>query len=205
MAQNRIRELRHAKGLTVAVLAERAGISHGYLTRVENGKRGLSVELAEQLAMALDTDAQTVLGLGKTSGTVSKETPNALTGLSEDAVPFVPGPGDLPAPRLRTNVDEWQVTTDCLDQIGILPGDVVQVDVSIEAVENLKPLQSVMAQVYHPDFPAVLTATTVMRQFVPPNLLVLNSSKRDELPLRLDSERVAVKGVIIGSRRSFRA
>lgn len=202
MAQNRIRELRRARGFTVVTLAEKAGISHGYLTRIENGKRGLSVELAEKLAMALGTDAQDVLGL-KLPTETSGQTREPLREMAEDCEPYVAAPADLPLPRMKQNVDPWRVKSNALNKLGIRAGDIVFVDVSMEAVEQLASLQLVVAQVYHAD-PQVLTATTVMRQFVPPSLLITNSSEKNEVPLDLDSEQVAVKGVIIGSQRSFK-
>lgn len=201
MAQNRIRELRRGRGLTVVALAEKVDISHGYLTRIENGKRGLSVELAEKLAMALGTDPQDVLGLKKQPG--ADPEPSRISQFSEDCEPYVAGPTDLPVPK-RPNVDPWRVKSNALDQVHIYAGDVVLVDVSAAAVEALQPLQCVVAQVYDSD-PQVLVARTVMRQFVPPALLITNSSTDNEVPLRLDTEQVAVKGVIVGTQRSFRA
>lgn len=203
MAQNRIRELRRARGLTVVSLAEAAGISHGYLTRIENWKRGLSVDLAEKLAMALETDAQDVLGL-KRPGDQERQPSAPLQELAEDCEPYVAEPSDLPLPRMRQNVDPWRVTSNALDKLGIKEGDIVFVDVSMGAVEKLAALQTVVAQVYHQN-PQILIATTVMRQFVPPSLLITNSSVKNEVPLDLDSEQVAVKGVIIGSQRSFKS
>jgi TRAP-type C4-dicarboxylate transport system substrate-binding protein len=45
----RVRELRQAAGITAVVLAERAGISQGQVSKIENGKATLSVKLLARL------------------------------------------------------------------------------------------------------------------------------------------------------------
>ena len=52
----RVRELRLAKGLTLAELAGRVGISSSYMQKVEAGQRRLNVELLFRLSQALDAD-----------------------------------------------------------------------------------------------------------------------------------------------------
>lgn len=47
MPANRIKELRTKRKLTVVELAEKTGISHTHVTRLENGSRGLSMRMAE--------------------------------------------------------------------------------------------------------------------------------------------------------------
>lgn len=54
---NQIREKRKEKGLTLEELAERSGISYTYLSRIEAGKRGLSLENVIRIARALDVEA----------------------------------------------------------------------------------------------------------------------------------------------------
>lgn len=58
----RIKELREAAGLTHAEVAERAGISRSYVTRLEAGKVGLpSRGVLPRLAEALDTTREDLL------------------------------------------------------------------------------------------------------------------------------------------------
>lgn len=198
MAKNRIREIRKLHGLTVAQLADKTGISQPQLTRIEGAKRGLSIAVAERIAMALGVSPEEVLGLTKPAE------PSAGLGFSEDLELYEPGPTDLPTPRQKLNVDPWRVKTSSLDRLGINPGDIVFVDVSAETVDNLQPLALVVVQIYDPD-PNVMRAVTVMRQFVPPSLLITNSSGTNARSLDLERDEVAIKGVIIGSQRSFRA
>jgi transcriptional regulator with XRE-family HTH domain len=54
MDGSRLRAVRESKGLTVTETAKRAGIAAAHLSRVERGKRGLSVESLARLARVLD-------------------------------------------------------------------------------------------------------------------------------------------------------
>ena len=50
----RIRELRLAKKLDQIELAELLNVSHGYISRIESGKKGCSVDLLIQLSEIFD-------------------------------------------------------------------------------------------------------------------------------------------------------
>jgi len=49
----RIKKLRASRGWTQKVLAERAGISHGYLARLETARQDPTLGVLEKLAKAL--------------------------------------------------------------------------------------------------------------------------------------------------------
>ncbi len=49
----RIRELRERRGFTLDDLASRSGVSKGFLSEVENGKRGLSADNVLKIATSL--------------------------------------------------------------------------------------------------------------------------------------------------------
>jgi transcriptional regulator with XRE-family HTH domain len=49
----RVRELRTARGLTQAALAERAGFRSSYFSHLENGLKGASIETLAAIAAAL--------------------------------------------------------------------------------------------------------------------------------------------------------
>ena len=51
----RIRELRLAKKLDQIELAELLNVSHGYISRIESGKRGCSVDLMIQISEIFGT------------------------------------------------------------------------------------------------------------------------------------------------------
>lgn len=202
MAQ-RIRELRTAKGMTVEELAAKADISQPYLTRLESGKRGrrgLTSSVAEKLAMALETTPAEVMGIaGKNS--IAGPAPQAL---KEDAEPYEPQEDDLLRAfvKKRQNVMPYRITSNVLDQMDIHEGDIVFLDISAEAVENVQPLQAVVVQLYGPG--DEMRAVTLLRQFVPPSLLITNTSGRNESPLNTETDSVAIKGVIIATHRSMK-
>lgn len=57
-----LRETRKTQSLTTYQVAERAGITQGYYTMVEIGKRLPSVEVAQKIAAAMDFDWRRFFG-----------------------------------------------------------------------------------------------------------------------------------------------
>jgi transcriptional regulator with XRE-family HTH domain len=57
---NTIRDLRRANGLTIADIAERAEISRGMLSRIENGQTASSLEGLNRIARALGVSLSTL-------------------------------------------------------------------------------------------------------------------------------------------------
>ena len=199
---NRIRELRNRKGMTAEELAARADISQPYLTRLESGKRGkrgLTEETARKIAAALDADVAEVLGIA-TGNSVAA----ASTAFREDAAPYDAQDDELLRAyvKKRPNVTTFKIKTNALSRLDIHAGDVVFIDMSAEAVENVEPLKPVIAQHYRLN---ALKAVTIVRQFVPPSLLITNSHGKNEASLDLDNDPVAIKGVIIAHHRSLRS
>ena len=58
----RIKSLRAKRGLTQKELAERAGISHGYLARLETGRHEPTLTMLGKLAKALRVKTAELLG-----------------------------------------------------------------------------------------------------------------------------------------------
>lgn len=56
-----LREVRDAKRLTQADVAQKAGISTNYYARIERGEVAISVEILEQLAKALGVKSAEIL------------------------------------------------------------------------------------------------------------------------------------------------
>ena len=193
MVANNIRSLRLSRGLTLEQLAEKVGLSHTHVQRIETGKRGLSVPVAERFATALNVHVSEIFGMVAANPSVAvRLTPG---GLAEDAEPFSPKAGERLRlqPRKGENIDPWRIKTNALNRLGIVPGQIRFVDLSIEAVDNVQPLQCVVAQIYGPSG----EAKTVMRQFVPPSLLITNSDTVSEMPLDIDKGEAYIKGVIL--------
>jgi transcriptional regulator with XRE-family HTH domain len=51
-----LRQIRHAKGLSQEELADRAGINRNYVGMLERSEHAATVDMLEQLAVALDVD-----------------------------------------------------------------------------------------------------------------------------------------------------
>ena len=51
-----LRQIRHAKGLSQEELADRAGINRNYVGMLERSEHAATVDMLEQLALALDVD-----------------------------------------------------------------------------------------------------------------------------------------------------
>lgn len=127
----------------------------------------------------------------------------ALRGLSEDAAPYAAASGsplDEAVRALiagRNGIDPWTVKSRALELFGILPGDVVLVDLNATP----RPGDAVCAQVY--DWPRD-RADTVMRVFeraAPVDVLTARSLDPGVgPPLVVDGERVVVRGVILPHR-----
>jgi len=74
----RLRELREERGVSLAELARRAGVSRRYLTEAEAGRANPTVLVLERLATALETRSASLLG-GEAAGRASERV--ALLGL----------------------------------------------------------------------------------------------------------------------------
>lgn len=89
----------------------------------------------------------------------------------------------------------WVLNNDLLELSGLLPGDKIVVDMSIEPV----PGDIVCAQIYN--FKRG-TAETVLRIYEPPYLMTHSLKRLDDVkPLLIDNERVAVMGTMIKMTR----
>lgn len=58
----RLRELRHAQGLSQEELAFKAGLHRTYVSSAERGKRNVGLVNVERLAQALDIDIRDLFG-----------------------------------------------------------------------------------------------------------------------------------------------
>lgn len=176
-------------------LAERAGLSHTHIVRMENGERGLSVHNATKIASALGQPVADVLGVADGSRIAGP-----AGGLAEEAEAFdVAGDESIVVrPKAGDNVMTYRIRSSAVESAGIRDGDIVFVDISQAAVDGIKPLQCVIAQVYDRSGGPMGSATTVVRQFVPPSLLITNRPGRNEV-MNIETDDVAIKGVIVGT------
>ena len=188
---NRIGKLRRDKGLTLQGLADRAGTTASTIRKLERGDMRLTVDWMQRIANGLDCEVRDLI----------EERDMVVAGLSDEGSPYIAEPGDpLAALAKADTMAPYRISGGHLDNLGIMDGDVVIIDISAEATKKLEPLGIYIAQVYSSNS---LDAVTVVRQFVPPALLITNSQSANLPSLELSTDDVAIKGRIISHHRAL--
>ena len=185
IGMNRIRQIREKRGLTQAQLADRVGTTQPTIMRLENGKRRLTVEWMRKIAKALDVLPEELLSTA------------VLAGLQEDARPYQSDDKSISHPALAARgLAHFVITSDALQGAGLQPGTVILIDMTPGALQAMKTGDVIVAQAY--DVGGGLTATTIVRQFVAPGLLVTNR-QRANVAMSLDDPDydIAIKGVMV--------
>jgi hypothetical protein len=180
----------HLGDISANELAKRAGFNPSTLQRPMNApdwKNALS--------------GRTLAAIGKVANLKPMEYPTRPAGFGEaEAVPFV---YDERSDTIEANVDRavreltrgrngrdpWQIRSHALELSGILPGDIVIVDLNMQP----KPKDIVCAQLYEWSH---MKAETVFRVYDPPYLMTNSMRFGVQKPLLVDDNRVAIKGVV---------
>jgi transcriptional regulator with XRE-family HTH domain len=80
----RVREIRSWRGLNLRTTADLAGLSHGYLGKLERGEKPVnSRQVLEALAMALRVSPDTLTGIPEPTGRASVESDDTATTLAD--------------------------------------------------------------------------------------------------------------------------
>lgn len=171
---NRIKEIREAAGLTQEELAEKVGTTGNHIWRLESGGTKLTHEWMTRLAEALAcTPADLIANV--VAAEVSAEV---------EEVEGTP----VSAAIAHRGLHIYRVTQRSVINAGIKPGDIITVDESEQAIAGLKGLEVVLVEI-GPD------KNKVLRQFVPPNLLITN---RGGANLAISLEDPTVNPEIVG-------
>lgn len=91
--------------------------------------------------------------------------------------------------RGRSGRDPWVMRSSALEMSGILPGDILIVDMNLQP----RPKDIVCAQIYQ--WP-LMKAETVFRVYEPPYLLTNSGSTSKPIPV--DNQDVVIRGVVDG-------
>jgi transcriptional regulator with XRE-family HTH domain len=183
---NRLREIRKSKKWTLVKAAEPIGISYTQLARLETSERGLTLPMAERIAKAWKYD-----DVGYLIGLEPGQTLDGMSALVGDAEPYEGK--DLMGLGPKTKGERWKIVRPVLDLAGVPEGAIAFVDTSVENLEDLKPLEKVLAQTVDPSTGEMVP---IVRQFLPPCLLVTNSSDINEIPLNTRAGEAVIRGVI---------
>jgi transcriptional regulator with XRE-family HTH domain len=72
-AGKRLREFREKKGLSLREFGERIGVSHSYLSNIENGKKPVTIKVLTKAAKVFDVDVAVFLIDEQTEPLTEKE------------------------------------------------------------------------------------------------------------------------------------
>lgn len=188
-----LRSLKAHTGHSLSRIADEVGVARSTLTRpLKDGDDGVSTLHAL-------TIEKVVTKYRVAPPSVPELTPAAPAGVVEDATPYRPQAGDEVAAAVkaltgsRRNADAWVMRSRALECAGVMPGDVVIVDMA----ELPRAGDLACAQVY--DWRKG-TAETIFRVYEPPYLVASTFDPGLRKPLLVDDERVIIKGVLLPHR-----
>lgn len=194
MVEHRIVELREAHGWSQEELGRRIGRSKSVVSRLESGETQLTLDMAKRIAQEFGVSIAEVL---KLEGVALA--PDHGVGFAEELLPYTSKAGDSHVPAAGTHEERFVVDTDAVDAAGIRRGDVVIVDDSASAVARLAGLEVVRVRLHPPeDF---MKPVTLLRQFVPPRLLVTNSTQGNGPSINMDEQDAHIVGVVKSTHR----
>jgi transcriptional regulator with XRE-family HTH domain len=180
MADNRIKQLRLDRGLSLQQLAEKIGVSESHLSRVEAGLRGLHLSKIEALA--------NVLGL-----TVGEVLSNELMGYLPDLEPYTPPKGSAIEKALTSSTQKmFKVLTGVMSELEIARGDPIIAD--LKPLKTLKTGEVVVARLYPK---GSKDGVLLLREYISPNLLITNSLEQNALPIHMLKLKVEIIGCVL--------
>jgi transcriptional regulator with XRE-family HTH domain len=196
----RLKELRQSwrgkgkRGLTQKELAAMAGIPNlETISKIE--RRAQSMTPEQVLAFAKIFSVPPSLFVKDTLAATE-----SVRGFAEEAEPFVPDAGSFESRIPLKEAQSWYRIRDSrLDEIGIMPGDIVVIDIGKSAMAEVTIGDVVIANLYSADG---RSAETIVRQWIPPRLLITNSRSSNLMPLNLEQNNVSLLGVVVWPRRA---
>jgi len=176
-------------GVSATELAKRAKIAPSTLQRPLNDPEWTSM-----------LSGRTMAAIGEVAGLRPLEFPSRARGMTEpEARPYVYDQARDAADNFDRSVrelcqgragrDPWVMRSYALELSGVLPGDIMIVDLNIQPA----PDDIVCAQIY--DWSGSKTET-VFRLFDPPYLVTNSVRAGREKPLAVDNSSVVIKGVV---------
>ena len=191
-----IKQRLKAQGKSMAWLSRELGRNHAYVQQFVDRHSPQQFEYRDAVKVSK------LLGIALTDLGVDPDvmaSPHAggahPSGLREDAESYVPPPGSYLA--TAPGVEYLRARSNVLDKhaLAIRSGDILVVDISAGVLDRIVSGDAVIVQLYHK--PECMAATTVMRQFVAPGLLITNSSGANEI-MRMDDDALPFEPVIKG-------
>lgn len=184
-------------------LAEKANLSQGLISRIENDKvdptlstlrslaAAMEIEVSDMLRPTTDEDRAELEALAaqaraESLASVSAAPPSEIERLADSVTAFGLAPG----------CDVWQVRDRSMQLAGYMPGDrVLVMQIGAEGEGQLSAGDAVIAQVISRDSGE---ATTVFRRYEPPFLLPASMSADDRPSLQTDAH---IRGRVVAAWR----
>lgn len=191
--RNNIRLIREGRGWSQEHLGSLVGLTKFQLSRLEAGETKLSIDAARKIARALGVTLADLVGEDE-----AKPSP----GFSDEVVPYTLKADDPLAALQRGSLYLYSADTDALDKAGFPRGAVLQIDDSQTTVARVlqgRDVHAVRVRLHPPeDF---MKPVSLLRQFVPPRLLITNSSKGNLPSIDMDEADAHIVGVVVGVYR----
>ena len=181
-------------GMKATPLAKELGIAASTLTRLLTEPDDSTVTLHARTLSKLEEYS----GIPFTSGGEQSGV-GVGRGFREEAVPYdAKGADPTLSAALKALISgrravPWTVRTRSLEGLGVLPGDIVIVDLGARA----QPGNTVCAEVHDARRG---TAETVLRVYEPPFLFAASFDEALRRPLYVDDNNVTIKGVVLPHR-----
>lgn len=178
---NRIREMRGNAHMSRRDLGDAVGVTEHTIRRYEKGEISVSLPMLTKIATALHCDPADLVASG-------------LADAASDAEP-----ADSPAglPRLadllgKKGLRLYRVLTEVLADAGIRRGEQIVVDETEAAIAARRAGDVLIVKTETPNL-------LLLRQYLPPRLLVTNRFGADNSTLKLDDKTIplAVLGVVV--------
>lgn len=192
-ARQIIAERLREKGQTMAWLSRALGRNHAYVQQYITTHTPQDLEFQDKVKVSK------LLGiplteLGVDIGGHARATGQHPAGLSEEAESYVP-PAGSHLSRASEDVAYFVARSSALDRhpLQIRSGDIVAASIAADALDKLASGDVVVVQLY--DKADGMTATTVLRQYVAPGLLITNSSEANTI-WRIDDASLPFEPVI---------
>ncbi len=181
METSRIKRLRLERGMTLADLAEKVGLSEGHMSRVETGTRGLRFAKLDKLARTLGVPVTDLVAADEVA-------------FAPDLEDYHPPKGSVVAKALASSTQRmFRVLSGVLSELDLGENALIVADMDEEAVKAVGNGSAVIVSMAPKDSNPVL----LLRQFIAPNLLITNSREQNSLPIHMLDTPATIAGVVI--------
>ena len=189
--KKRLKQLRDERGLSMEKLASMIGREKPLIYKLEKGLTRYNETVLNALAKALEVSPMELLKDEQDGDDIVP-----TMGPLQDAIPYDANLNTGALPAIDSQQFVYELKSSVLDQIGLFPGDIIIIDISPDFLDGLSDGDVVVAQSYEGG-----VATTIVRQFVGPCMLVSNSSGTNPPIINIRSQDVGIKGVMRSSHR----